>query len=118
MPTSGPLHLARGRAASWTSTFFGALAGGMLALAVPALPALATSTSAYPGSSGAGPPASKGIVKGHDQLRLLSQSSWVGPGPGNFELRLAVTASNPSGEGLELIVYDRVDCALCLRCCR
>jgi hypothetical protein len=105
MPRLMPLRPARGRAVSWTSRSLALLGGAVLAVAVPALPALAT-TAALSGASTAGPPASTGIVKGHDELRLLSQSSWVGPGPGDFRLHLAVTASDPAGEGLELIVYD------------
>ncbi|MGH9106292.1 MAG: hypothetical protein ACRDZX_10735 [Acidimicrobiales bacterium] len=53
------------------------------------------------GQLGAGPPA---ISRGHDRLRLLSQTPWVGPGPSRFELDLDVTASDPTSEGLAVSV--------------
>jgi len=45
------------------------------------------------------------VPVGHDELTLLSQPSWVGPGAADFKLRVQVTASNPGRESLEVIVY-------------
>ena len=48
------------------------------------------------------------IATGRDRLALISQSAWVGPGPGQFQLHLAVTASDQAAETLAVIVYGRL----------
>jgi hypothetical protein len=77
----------------------------------------ATAAGAPAGSGGgrAGPPAkisspgrSSGIPVGRDQVVLLSQPAWAGPGPAEFQLRIQVTASDPSRESLEVIVYNHL----------
>jgi hypothetical protein len=53
-------------------------------------------------------PRGHNISTGRDNLALISQSAWVGPGPGEFELRLAVTASHEADESLAVIVYGKL----------
>jgi hypothetical protein len=48
------------------------------------------------------------ISAGPDALSLISQSAWVGPGPGQFQLHLAVTASSQAQETLSVIVYGNL----------
>ena len=48
------------------------------------------------------------ISVGRDALTLVSQSAWVGPGSGQFQLHLAVTASNQAEETLAVIVYGKL----------
>ncbi|MGC8626922.1 MAG: DUF6049 family protein [Acidimicrobiales bacterium] len=51
------------------------------------------------------PKRSVDVPVGRDELTLLSQPLWVGPGAADFKLRVQVTASDPSRESLEVIVY-------------
>ena len=78
---------------------------------VAADPAPAPSTTT-PGraASPPAPPVARGhnISTGRDNLTLVSQSAWVGPGPGEFQLRLAVTASHQADESLAVIVYGKL----------
>lgn len=61
------------------------------------------------GASSAGAAASRAVVaKGPDSLRLLSQSTWVGPGASEFRIDLAVTASDPSNEAIAVDVYPEL----------
>jgi hypothetical protein len=46
------------------------------------------------------------ITRGSDSLELLSQTAWVGPGQGQFQLRLGVTASDAADETLAVNVYS------------
>jgi hypothetical protein len=80
-------------------------------------------SAAVAGAAGPGPvpsthdaaaPSSPAVVRGHnistgpDRLALISQSAWVGPGPEQFQLHLAVTASDQAAETLAVIVYGRL----------
>ncbi|HYA45465.1 MAG TPA: DUF6049 family protein [Acidimicrobiales bacterium] len=72
-------------------------------------PLVLVSAVAPGGTAGAAPRSGaplSAFAIGPDNLRLLSQTPWVGPGPSDFQLRLQVTASQPAGESLALIVYD------------
>ncbi len=77
--------------------------------------AVAAGASAGSGGGRAGVPAkvsasgpTGGVPVGRDQVVLLSQPAWVGPGPAEFQLRIQLTASDPSRESLEVIVYDHL----------
>lgn len=48
------------------------------------------------------------IATGPEALELLSRTSWVGPGPGQFQLHLKVTSTSPGSQELEVIVYSRL----------
>jgi hypothetical protein len=72
--------------------------------------AFAASAPRQPGAgahakAGTGAP---GTFDAADALQLLSQSAWVGPGQGQFALRLQVTASDPADEMLDVFVYSEL----------
>ena len=48
------------------------------------------------------------VTRGPDSLELLSQTPWLGPGPGQFQLRLKITGSAPAAEMLEVNVYSEL----------
>ena len=48
------------------------------------------------------------ISRGPDALQLLNETSWLGPGPRQFQMDLKVTTKYPAGEGLEVVVYARL----------
>lgn len=48
------------------------------------------------------------ISRGPDALQLLDETSWLGPGPRQFQMDLKVTTNYPAGEGLEVVAYGRL----------
>ena len=48
------------------------------------------------------------VTRGPDSLELLSQTPWLGPRPGQFQLHLKITASAPAAEMLEVNVYSEL----------
>jgi hypothetical protein len=48
------------------------------------------------------------ISRGPDALQLLDETSWLGPGPRQFQMDLKVTTDYPAGEGLEVVAYGRL----------
>ncbi|HXW78819.1 MAG TPA: DUF6049 family protein [Acidimicrobiales bacterium] len=48
------------------------------------------------------------ITRGPDSLQLLSQTPWLGPGAGQFQLHLKITAADPAAEMLEVNVYSEL----------
>jgi hypothetical protein len=48
------------------------------------------------------------VTKGHDSLELLGQSTWVGPGQGDFRMDLGVTASDAALETIAVDVYPEL----------
>jgi Family of unknown function (DUF6049) len=48
------------------------------------------------------------IVKGPDSLQLLSQTPWLGPSAGQFQLQLKIAATDPAAEMLEVNVYNEL----------
>jgi hypothetical protein len=53
-------------------------------------------------------PPQPNISRGPDALQLLNETSWLGPGPRQFQMDLKVTTNYPAGEGLEVVVYGRL----------
>ncbi len=68
----------------------------------------ARSARAAPGAPRRAPGPGRNISTGRNALALVSQSAWVGPGAGQFQLHLAVRASNKAQETLAVIVYGRL----------
>jgi hypothetical protein len=48
------------------------------------------------------------ITRGPDSLQLLSQTPWLGPSSGQFQLHLNITAADPAAEMLEVNVYSEL----------
>lgn len=60
-------------------------------------------------SAGASTPPLAAEPRASDSLTLLSGTSWLGPGPGEYRLRIAVHSSHPATEALSLILYGPLD---------
>ena len=48
------------------------------------------------------------VTTGPDDLQLLSQTPWLRPSSGQFQLHLKVTAADPAAEMLEVNVYSEL----------
>jgi len=91
-------RLARLRCARLLSAIVAAVALSVMASAPSSGPAQAAQQSSQRASIAIGP----------GSLRMLGQSSWVGPGQGQFEMDLAITAPDPAEESLEVVVYPEL----------
>jgi hypothetical protein len=88
--------------------------GTIMLMASSVAPAGATGPAPSPSTHKPSAPPSSALARDHnisagpDRLTLISQSAWVGPGPEQFQLHLAVTASDRAEETLAVIVYGRL----------
>ena len=48
------------------------------------------------------------ISHGPDALQLLNETSWLGPGPRQFQMDLKVSTDYPADEGVEVVAYGRL----------
>ena len=88
-----------------------------LGLAIAA-PVVGTISALHPAAAQAGAPVrSEGqvqaslpadIASGPDSLQLIGQSTWIGPGKGEFEMDLAISASDIGDETIAVDVYSEL----------